>query len=92
MDKMTPNLNILKAMGERTRFKILNILVSGERCACEIPDLINRSQPNTSMHLARLQDWGIIKSRRDGKKILYTIKDPKVFKIIKILNDEEAIE
>ncbi len=91
MDEATPNLNILKAMVERTRFKILSILVSGERCACEIPDLIKRSQPNTSMHLAKLQSWGIIKSRRDGKKILYTIKDPKVVKIIKILNEEEVL-
>ncbi len=82
------NVALLKAMGESTRYKILSILISGERCACEIPELIKRSQPNTSMHLAKLQDWGVIQSRRDGKKILYSIKDPRVKKILEILQKE----
>ncbi len=80
------NILLLKAMGESTRYKILRVLVSGERCACEIPDLIKRSQPNTSMHLSKLQDLGIIQSRRDGKKILYSIKDHRVEKILEIIN------
>ena len=83
------NISLLKAMGETTRYKILTILVSGERCACEIPELIKRSQPNTSMHLSKLQDWGIIQSRRDGKRILYTIKDSRVKKILNIVNKED---
>ncbi len=82
------NISLLKAMGESTRYKILSVLVSGERCACEIPELIKRSQPNTSMHLSKLQDWGIIQSRRDGKRILYSIKDTRVKKILEILNKE----
>ncbi|KYC45864.1 MAG: DNA-binding transcriptional repressor ArsR [Candidatus Methanofastidiosum methylothiophilum] len=80
------NISLLKAMGETTRYKILSALISGEKCACEIPGLINRSQPNTSMHLSKLQDLGIIKSRRDGKRILYSIKDPRVKKILEIIN------
>lgn len=82
------NISLLKAMGESTRYKILSVLVSGERCACEIPELIKRSQPNTSMHLSKLQDWEIIQSRRDGKRILYSIKDTRVKKILEILNKE----
>jgi len=83
------NISLLKAMGESTRYKILSVLVSGERCACEIPELIKRSQPNTSMHLSKLQDWGIIQSRRDGKRILYTIKDSRVKEILDIVNKED---
>jgi len=82
------NISLLKAMEESTRYKILSVLVSGERCACEIPELIKRSQPNTSMHLSKLQDWGIIQSRRDGKRILYSIKDNRVKKILEIVNKE----
>lgn len=82
------NISLLKAMGESTRYKILSVLISNERCACEIPELIKRSQPNTSMHLSKLQDWGIVQSRRDGKRILYSIKDPKVRKILEIVNKE----
>jgi Bacterial regulatory protein, arsR family. len=36
------NISLLKAMGESTRYKILSVLVSGERCACEIPGLIKK--------------------------------------------------
>ena len=85
MEKDKSNLILLKAMGERTRFKILKTLVSGEKCACEIPKIIERSQPNTSMHLSKLQDWNLVDSRRDGKRILYSIKDPKIKKIIEII-------
>jgi hypothetical protein len=41
------------------------------------------------MHLSKLQDWGIIQSRRDGKRILYTIKDSRVKKILEIVNKED---
>ncbi|NMC76032.1 MAG: helix-turn-helix transcriptional regulator [Candidatus Methanofastidiosa archaeon] len=50
------NISLLKARGESTPHKILSILVYGKRCACEIKGLIKRSQPNTSMHLSKLQD------------------------------------
>ncbi len=78
-------LLLFKALGEETKFRIVEILLNGEYCACEIPSLIKRTQPNTSMHLAKLQKWGIIKSRRDGKMIIYSIKDKRAFDIFKIL-------
>ena len=88
------NLLIFKALGEETKYKIIELLLknegctceTGEYCACEIPSLIKRTQSNTSMHLAKLQEWGIIQSRRDGKKILYTIKDKRVYDIFKLIN------
>jgi len=87
------NLLLLKALGEETKYKIIELLLKGggctcdkgEYCACEIPSLIKRTQSNTSMHLTKLQEWGIIKSRREGKKILYSIKDKRVYDIFKVL-------
>ena len=86
-------LLIFKALGEETKYRIIDLLLkkdghickTGEYCACEIPSLINRTQSNTSMHLAKLQEWGIIKSRRVGKKILYDIKDERVAEIFKLI-------
>jgi ArsR family transcriptional regulator len=88
------NLLLFKALGEETKHKILVLLLKGEHCAyadgeycaCEIPSLINRTQSNTSMHLAKLQEWGIIQSRRDGKKILYSIKDKRVCDILHMMD------
>ena len=58
------NLSLFKALSEETRYKIIEVLLKGEICACEIPKLINRTQSNTSMHLAKLSDLGMVKSKR----------------------------
>lgn len=75
------NVQLFKALSEETRYKIIKVLLKGERCACEIPDLIGKTQSNTSMHLAKLQDWGIIKVRKDGKMRLYSIDNEKIREI-----------
>ncbi|MGV8150510.1 MAG: ArsR/SmtB family transcription factor [Candidatus Woesearchaeota archaeon] len=72
-------------MGEETKLLILKSLLNKEVCACEIPLTIKRTQSNTSMHLAKLIDWNIIKSRRVGKMILYSIKDKRVYNAFKLL-------
>ncbi len=82
---MSERIRIFKALGEETRYKIVKVLLSGERCACEIPALINRTQSNTSMHLSKLLDWDIVQTRRDGKTIVYSIKDPHVRSLFKVL-------
>lgn len=79
------NLNLLKALSGETRYKIVEVLLQGENCACKIPELINRTQSNTSMHLSKLSDLGILKSRREGKTILYSIKDERVYDVFKAL-------
>ncbi len=84
------DLKILKALGEETRYSIVKILLDGEKCACEIPGLIKRTQSNTSMHLAKLLEARILKSRRDGKKILYSIKDLRVCDVFKALGNKEG--
>jgi len=81
------NVLLFKALSEETRYKIIKVLLEGERCACEIPDLIGKTQSNTSMHLAKLQNWGIIKVRKDGKMRLYSIDNEKVRKILKVLEE-----
>ena len=82
-----PSLNDNEAirLAVTGKTNIVEVLLKGEKCACEIPNLVERTQSNTSMHLAKLQDWGIIQSRRDGKKILYSIKDKRVCDILNIL-------
>ena len=92
------DLLLFKALGEETKHRIIELLLKeggctyqrGEYCACEIPALIERTQSNTSMHLAKLQGWGIIKSRREGKKILYSLKDKRVCDVFKALGYSEG--
>jgi ArsR family transcriptional regulator len=78
---------LFKALGEETKFSILKLLLQDELCACEIPARIRRTQSNTSMHLSKLIEWQLIKSRREGKKILYSIKDKRVHKAFALLKE-----
>jgi len=84
------NLKLLKALSEESRYKIIEVLLKGEKCACELPKLIGRTQSNTSMHLTKLTDLGILDSRREGKKIIYSIKDLKVCDVFKALGYPEG--
>ena len=92
VDMSKEDLKILKALSEETRYNIVKVLLNGEKCACELPGLIRRTQSNTSMHLAKLLEAGILKSRRDGKKILYSIKDLRVCDVFKALEIDRGKE
>ena len=73
---------ILKALGQPTRMKIIDFLRNGERCVCEIFPAIGEEQSNTSRHLNMLLNSGILTRRKDGIKIYYDVKYPAVFEII----------
>jgi len=85
---MTKDINLFKALGEETKQDILKVLLEGELCACEIPIKIKKTQSNTSMQLSKLLDWKLVKSKRDGKTILYSINDPRIKKIFKLIEKE----
>ena len=78
---------LFKAMGEDTKFLILKLLLKEELCACKIPSIIKRTQSNTSMHLAKLVEWNLVQFRREGKMILYSIKDKRIRKAFMLLKD-----
>ena len=77
----------MKAMGDRTRFGILRVLLGGERCACEIPRLVRRSQPTVSLQLAYLAERGLLRCRKDGKRRIYSVADKRVRKIIRLVGE-----
>ncbi len=94
------NVLLFKALSEDTRYRIIKALIEaeskckenkfgnkGELCACEIPELIGRTQSNTSMHLAKLQDWGVIKVRKEGKMRLYSIQNDKIRKLLEVVEE-----
>lgn len=75
----------LKAMGDRTRFVILRTLLEGERCACELPEIVRRSQPTVSLQLSYLAGAGLVRCRKEGKKRMYSIADRRVRKVLDVL-------
>jgi DNA-binding transcriptional ArsR family regulator len=74
--------SVFDALGSETRLRIVLFIGDGERCACEIPQAVKRAQPTVSLNLKILRDAGVIKSRREGKKILYSLSSAPILKII----------
>jgi ArsR family transcriptional regulator len=65
--------NILKAMAEPTRLKIVDMLSCGELCACVILEKFNITQPTLSHHMKVLCGSGIVVPRREGKWTHYSL-------------------
>jgi DNA-binding transcriptional ArsR family regulator len=73
--------DVLKAMADPTRLKILHTLFNGERCVSDILAEVGSSQANVSKHLTVLKRAGLVDGRRNGLNIYYRIVDPGVFTI-----------
>jgi len=87
---MKESLKILKALSDRTRLNIVEFLLDGEKCVCEIFPYVKRTQSTVSIQLGKLEDAGILKSRRDGKKIFYSISDMRVVDVFKALGNDKG--
>lgn len=85
-------LKIFKALSDETRLKILKILEKGEICVCEIVSILNMDQPKVSFHLGILKEAGLVKSRKEGNRIFYSIDDSDLFKRFLILSVLEKIK
>jgi len=62
---------LFKTLSDRTRLSLLNLLVGGDTCVCELTDTLRMVQPKISRHLAQLKRAGLVEARRDGKWVHY---------------------
>ena len=73
-----------KALSDSTRIKILDVLYEGEFCVCDISVLINMTKSATSHQLKYLREMNLIKSRRQGKEVYYSLADRHVKEVLEI--------
>lgn len=76
---------VLRVLGDSNRLRILELLRDGEMCQCEIIPLIGQSQPTVSRHLSLLEEHGVLECRKDGVRVLYQIRDPRILEILEII-------
>lgn len=81
------NIKILKALGEINRLKIVDMLSSGEKCACIILESFNFTQPTLSHHMKVLMDSGIVKCRKEGTWMHYSLDKELCNDVVKFLNE-----
>lgn len=74
--------DLFKAIAHPTRIRILELLKDGELCVCDIFEELNVEQANTSQHLAILKKQDILQSRKEGLRVIYSIKYPGIIEIL----------
>ncbi len=72
-NKYTLNSRVFKAFCDENRLMILEMLQTGEKCACHLLDQMNISQSTLSHHMKILCESGIVVSRKEGKWTYYSI-------------------
>ncbi len=74
--------DFFKIFGDTTRIRILSALFAAEMCVCDLSAILNLSQSATSHQLKVLRQANLVKFRRDGKSVFYSLKDGHVKQII----------
>ena len=62
-----------KGLADQTRLRILNLLIHGELCVCDIQYVLESSHPNVSRHLTYLKNSGLVFDRREGARMYYRL-------------------
>lgn len=77
-------VRIFKALAHPIRIKIVKSLMDGPLCVCILNENVEFSQSNLSQHLKILKEAGILKSEKDGVRILYSIKNDEIKELLKV--------
>lgn len=81
---------VFKAFCDPHRLKILNILKSGEHCACKLLELLDVSQSTLSHHMKILADANIVNVRKAGKWSYYTLSKEGICRVVNFLQQVSA--
>ncbi len=73
---------IFKVLGDETRTKILYLLAQKELCVCDIAAVLEMSMPAISHHLRLLKTLRLVKYRREGKMVYYSLDDNHILNLI----------
>jgi ArsR family transcriptional regulator, arsenate/arsenite/antimonite-responsive transcriptional repressor len=67
---------LFKACADGTRLRLINLLVGGEVCVCDLVKVLGTNQPKVSRHLARLKRAGLVRDRKEGLWVYYGLAVP----------------
>jgi len=79
---------VCKLFTSPVRLKMLEALGKGERTVEELSRLTGISQPNASQHLSLLRKTGVVRARKEGSKVYYSLRDPR---LLDALNNMKAV-
>lgn len=78
-------VNALKVLANEDRLLLLCQLSQGEMCVGDLEAAVSIRQPTLSQQLGVLRTEGVVNTRRDGKRIFYSVADPRLMQILEVL-------
>ena len=85
------NARVFKAFCDENRLRILELLRSGEKCACVLLDDLHITQSTLSHHMKILCDSGVVQSRKEGKWVHYSIDAEGAERAIHLLKQQVTL-
>lgn len=76
-----------KIVGDSTRCKIISILTDTEMCVGDISNVLSMTKSSISHQLSKMKDQGVVKSRKKGKEVYYSLDDEHVAEIFSLTVD-----
>ncbi len=73
---------LFKVLADETRTKIIYLLSEQELCVCDLAELLDMSMPAISHHLRLLRAMRLVRYRREGKQVYYTLDDDHIVNLI----------
>ncbi len=87
---MNELINFLKAVSDETRLKIIKLLLHKKLCVCELVAILKKNQPCISQHLTILKNAKLVKAKKEGFWVVYSINEKELK--AKLKNFNELIE
>lgn len=81
---------IIKAMAHPSRLFMVDQLSRGERCVCELTDMVGADISTVSKHLALLKKAGIVADRKEGLQVYYRLKTPCILRFFDCVESVQA--
>jgi ArsR family transcriptional regulator len=75
------------ALSDPTRLQIVHLLRQGERCVCDLTEALGAAQSRLSFHLRGLKDAGLVRDRKEGRWVYYSLADDAIRSLSALLGD-----
>ena len=85
--KYEARARVIKAMAHPSRLFVVDELSRGERCVCELRDMIGADMSTVSKHLSVLKDAGIVEDEKRGQQVFYRLRVPCILNFFGCVED-----
>ena len=76
--------DFFKIMGDATRCKLLFALLQNEMCVCDLANVLSMTKSSISHQLSKMKDVGLVKCRKSGKTVYYSLDDGHISEIFEV--------